>query len=305
MARRTHQPGWPHLGYRFNELRRHAGSGGLLTCDAVDLLLGRRVTLRLCTGEAAPHERETFEAEAAALTQLDSHPHVVSLHDRIQIGDAELLVLDRCESYPSTSTAPLEPAAAARLGVELAGALESAHRLGLGHGRVEPATLYRDGSGPVMLAGFTLRFGEAATALLASVSAHTAPELLLGQAATPATDVYGLASTLYELLCGHSAYRTFAGESLAALSLRILTGPMPAPDRVGLPFELVDVLGWAMAVDPGARPPGASWFAEELGRIERAQGWPRTSMQIGAAQRPPRLRAVGARHRAASPGPAT
>jgi hypothetical protein len=39
-----------------------------------------------------------------------------------------------------------------------------------------------------------------------------------------------------------------------------------------------DLLTWAMASDPSARPPSPAWLAEELGRIERRQGWPRTRM---------------------------
>ena len=45
-----------------------------------------------------------------------------------------------------------------------------------------------------------------------------------------------------------------------------------------MPLELSDLLTWAMSADPAKRPPNPAWIAEELGRIEQRQGWPRTKM---------------------------
>jgi hypothetical protein len=63
--------------------------------------------------------------------------------------------------------------------------------------------------------------------------------------------------------------------------VRVLSGtvkPIFAPD---VPLEVSDLLTWAMAADPADRPPGPSWLAEELRRIERDQNWPRTRMLTG------------------------
>jgi serine/threonine protein kinase len=132
-----------------------------------------------------------------------------------------------------------------------------------------------------VLAGFdeaVRRTGVETRAPMHVTTAHTAPELLEGKEPTEASDVYGLGSTLYELVAGRAAFRAYVGESPAAVIVRVLSGqvkPIVAPD---VPLEMSDLLTWAMAPDPPARPPSPAWLAEELGRIERRQGWPRTRM---------------------------
>jgi serine/threonine protein kinase len=111
-----------------------------------------------------------------------------------------------------------------------------------------------------------------------NLTPHTAPELLEGSDPSPASDVYGLASTLYELAAGRAAFRAYVGESPASVIVRVLSSrakPVVAPQ---VPLELTDVISWAMSPDPGKRPPSPAWLAEELGRIELRQGWPRTRM---------------------------
>ena len=51
--------------------------------------------------------------------------------------------------------------------------------------------------------------------------------------------------------------------------------PIVDPD---IPLALSDLLTWAMSGQPVDRPPSPAWLAEELGRIEIAEGWPRTRM---------------------------
>ena len=158
--------------------------------------------------------------------------------------------------------------------------------------------LWTDVAGRVLLAGFTGRVADPAPPVLRSATPHTAPEVLLGEPLDPAVDVYGLGSTLYELIAGTSAIRSYAGESTAALSLRVLTGAAVRLPRSGMPFELADVIGWSMAVDRGDRPPSVAWLAEELGRIQRTQGWARTRPSVGGRAEPIPHRLRGARHRA-------
>ncbi|MCW2495795.1 hypothetical protein [Jatrophihabitans sp.] len=299
MTRREPGAAWPALGYRFEGLRHRGLHDGLLSGDAYDLLLARAVSLRVLTRHAAPHERELLERESEALGLIGRHPHVVSLLDRLSLSDGEVLVLERLAPLVP-AVAPMPPADAVALVVRLCGAVETAHRAGLVHAAVQPAELHLSEDGRTLLAGFVRRLGDAQPPVLRAISPHTPPELLLGDPAVEATDVYGLGSTLYELLAGHAAYRSYDGESVAALSLRILTGPVPPIGRRDLPFALIDVINWTLAVDPALRPPSAAWLAEELGRIERSQGWARTPVQVGTEPaEPPRLaRSDGPRHRA-------
>jgi serine/threonine-protein kinase PknK len=121
-------------------------------------------------------------------------------------------------------------------------------------------------------------------------TAHTAPELLLGDEPTPATDVYGLSSSLYEMVSGRPAFRAYDQESPAAVSLRILAGGVRPIVSADVPLEISDLLVWGMNADPAERPPSAAWLAEELSRIEQKNAWLRTRMVTGEPKQQGRTR---------------
>jgi hypothetical protein len=87
--------------------------------------------------------------------------------------------------------------------------------------------------------------------------------------------------TLYELVAGRAAFREYAGESAATMIVRLLTAQVRPIVSADVPLEMSDLIGWGMTPDPAGRPPGPAWFAEELARIERKQGWPRARMITG------------------------
>jgi len=294
MMRSEPDPLWPVLGFRFAHARQHRGSAGLFTCLADDLLLDRSVSLRVCTGSAMPAERDVFERERSALQCIGGHPAIVAVLDVITQGELEILELEKVTGDVSRG---VEPRAAVSAVIRLAGAVETAHRMGKLHGAIEPDNLWCDDAGVAKLAGFTRSLDDPIAPLLAEVSPHTAPEVLLGEPLDEAVDVYGLGSTLYELVAGSPAIRSYPGESPAALSLRVLTGAAASLQRADVPYDLLDVIGWSVAVDRADRPPSAAWLAEELGRIERSNNWPRTRLDIGAHPEDLPARPRGARHR--------
>jgi hypothetical protein len=60
--------------------------------------------------------------------------------------------------------------------------------------------------------------------------------------------------------------------------VRVLSNPVQPIKAPHVPLELSDLLTWCLAPAPVDRPPSPAWIAEELGRIARRQGWPRTRM---------------------------
>lgn len=221
--------------------------------------------------------------EAAALTAIGRHPNIVALVQRIELGDDHpALVLERCtgslaDKLHGGGTIPLHEAVAA--GIMLAGALETVHAAGYVHCDVRPDNVLVGVLGKPLLSGFdeaVLADADDSNALHVTTP-HTAPELLEGKPPTPATDVYGLASTLYGLVAGRAAFRAYAGESPASVIVRVLSGRVKPILTPGIPLDMSDLLTWAMSGDPAKRPPTPAWLAEELRRIERRQGWPRTS----------------------------
>jgi serine/threonine protein kinase len=274
------------LGARFGSARvLHAGSR-FTVYETRDSNTNQLLTLKTATNGAGAWLEDVLKHEARVLGLLSWHPHVRRLHGTVQLpGGRGALLLEPCIGTLATSAAessalPLQ--LAAELGIRIAGALESTHRSGYIHCDVRPATVFVSASGEHVLGGFdaSIGIGDATVPPLQTLTAHTAPELAEGAPPTPASDVYGLGSTLYELVAGRTAFDSYAGESPAAVMARMLRHPAPpilAPD---VPLEISDLLTWALHPDPAQRPPGPAWLAEELARLQVRQGWARTHLVV-------------------------
>lgn len=256
---------------------------------------GRNVVLKVVDDTAPAFAHEALEREANYLATLGGHPHIMTLYHRTVLPDGrDALVLEACPGSVAGAIRDqrLSVAGSVSMGIKVAGALETVHRAGLVHCAVRPQSLLLTEFDEPVLADFgaAVRRGAEYFVGVSETTVHTAPELLLGEPPTPSTDVYGLSSTLYEMVAGRAAFRAYDRESPAAVSLRILAGgvrPVLEPD---VPLELSDLLVWGMNPDPAERPPGAAWLAEELSRIEQKNGWLRTRMVTGEPRLPSRRR---------------
>jgi serine/threonine protein kinase len=253
--------------------------------QATEETTGRPVALKVLTVDGVtPRALEAFARESAVLAALGAHPNIVTLFRSFWLPDRRpVLVLELCRGSIEERLrdgGPFAPQEAVSTAIKLAGALETAHRGGVLHRDVRPANVLITDFGEPALSDFgvaRLRSSTSAPAELFDFpSVHVAPELLLGQEASEATDVYGLASTLYEMLAGQPALAAYVGESPAATILRILRDPARPVFGNDVPLELSDLVLWGLAKEPAARPPSVMWFAEELGRIEAGNGWLRT-----------------------------
>ena len=262
---------------------------------AVELATSRPVALKVVRAEhLAPAAVEAFAREAAVLAALGSHPNIVTLYRTLPLAPSPVLVLELCRGSVADRlrTGPLPVAEALRIGVGIAGALETAHSAGVLHRNVSPSNILITEFGEPALADFAiarlydshLTAGIPAAELLDAPGVHTAPELLLGQPADERTDVYSLASTLYQMVEGRPPFGEWGGEPAAATILRILRDAPRPP--VGVPIELADLLLWGLAKEPADRPPSAAWFADELRRVETHAGWPRTHLRVREVSAP-------------------
>ena len=113
--------------------------------------------------------------------------------------------------------------------MKIAGALETAHRLGTLHRDIKPANILLTEYGEPQLADFGIaRIAggfETATGVVTGSPAFTAPEVLLGRSPTPASDVYSLGATLFCALTGHAAFERRSGERVVAQFLRVAAEP--------------------------------------------------------------------------------
>jgi hypothetical protein len=278
---------------------------------------GRPVALKVLTVDGVtPRGMEAFARESAILAAISAHPNIVTLYRSYKLADGRpVLVLERCGgSLADWMRDGKRPATdqSVSIAIKIAGALETAHRGGVLHRDVRPANILLTEFGEPALSDFgvaRLRSSAPAPAELFDFpSVHVAPELMMGSDASAATDVYGLASSLYELLSGQPPLAAYQGESPAATILRILRDPARPIVRDDVPIELSDLVLWGLAKDPADRPPSVMWFAEELGRIEAQNGWPRTRIMVREPERPVtaarvRRHSVTVRPPAGRPGP--
>ena len=289
MAAATHKSRTgAELGDRFDDVRLLRSGSRFELLAARDTATDRPVVIKLPPLASGAWLHDVLAHEGRVLAAVGAHPNVLTCYEQLDLADGRpALVLERCTSNLYDTLHSVDGMAlreAIAIGVKLAGALETVHRAGVLHCDVRPRTVLVTESGQPVLAGFdeAVRIDEAADrAPLHHLTPHTAPELLEGSdAPTAATDVYGLASTMYELVAGRAAFRAYVGESPAAVIVRVLSSPVLPIVAPNVPLEISDLLTWSMSPLPPDRPPSPAWLAEELGRVERREGWPRTRMVV-------------------------
>ena len=273
------------------------GTGRLATVyRAREVETNRMVAVKLLNiRDVSPRALESFERESFALGAVSSHPNIVTLFRSFRADDGRpVLVLELCTGAISDRLRPgsgLPVAEVVRVGIKIAGALETAHRAEILHRDVKPQNILITEYGEPALADFgvaRLRSSVQTTAGLFDLTTlHVAPELLEGGETSAATDVYGLASSLYQLIAGQPAFPAREGEPPASVALRIRHDPVPPLPADLAPNQLSGLLVAAMAKDKDARPPTAAAFAGELARIQSAQPWRPTPFPIRDGGPPP------------------
>ncbi|MBE7190213.1 serine/threonine-protein kinase, partial [Jatrophihabitans endophyticus] len=275
------------------------GTGSLATVyRAREMGTNRLVALKLLNvRDASPRAIESFERESVALGAVSSHPNIVTLYRSFRAADGRpVLVLELCtrsiaDGMNGQNGVGLPAPEVVSLGIKIAAALETAHRAQILHRDVKPQNILITEYGEPALADFGVAMLQSSTQTTAGLfdftTLHAAPELLEGRETSAATDVYELASTLYQLVAGRSAFRAFDGESPASVILRILRDPVQPVIDSAVPPPLSDLLVGAMSKDKSDRPASAADFAAHLLGIEASQGWPRTHFLIRDASGAP------------------
>ena len=213
-----------------------------------------------------PVLRSRFLREARAAAQV-SHPRLVPV---LAFGEWEgrlWLSLPRLTGGSLADvlrSGPLAVPDAVRLAEDLAGGLDALHRGGIVHRDVKPSNVLFHEDGNAHLADFGLAKDGAWTALTAGGAAlgtpqYLAPEVIAGEEATPASDLYSFGCVLWEALAGEPP---FAGRSLLELGLAHLEEEPPDP---GLPEGIAFALRAALAKAPARRPRTAHALAAMLG----------------------------------------
>lgn len=224
---------------------------------------------------------ERFVREQVAMGKLSGHPHIVTIFQVGTTATGRPYIVMQYHPHGSLEaqihdSGPVDWRDTIRLGIKVAGALETAHRRGTLHRDVKPANILLTEYGEPQLTDFGIaRISggfETSDGLITGSPAYTAPEVLHGEAPQAASDVYSLASTLFCAGTGHAVFERRKGEQVLAQFLRITKHPMPDLRDSGLPGDVCAVIEQAMARDPADRPGTAAEFGEQLREVQRRHG---------------------------------
>ena len=235
--------------------------------------LDRTVAVKVLTANLDEDNRARFFREQRAMGRLTGHPNIANvLHIGTTTSGRPYIVM-QYHSHGSLDTrirrhGRLELDEALRFGVKLAGALETAHRLGILHRDVKPGNiLITDYDEPALtdfgIAHFAGGF-ETSTGILTGSPAFTAPEVLEGEEPpSAASDIYSLGATLFSAVTGHAAFERHSGEQIVAQFIRITTQPVPDLREQGIPDDVSAAIEHAMStcitrIQPRARDSQAS-----------------------------------------------
>jgi serine/threonine protein kinase len=232
------------------------------------------------------------------------HPNVVRVRDAVLDADEPALVMDFVAGRSVAELAgeghAFDDAEALRVAAAVADGLATVHAAGIVHRDLKPANVLIGDDGVVRLSDFGIAVGlEDATALTAEDGVvgtlrYLAPERLAGSPATPATDVWGLGTVLFEMRTGVAAFP----ETTLAARVEAAAAPVSRPD--GLTDATWAVLARALASDPADRYPDGAAMATALHRLP---GVPAAAEVRPDPSAPTEVIALPVAAVAASPGP--
>ncbi|MGH9719473.1 MAG: protein kinase domain-containing protein, partial [Bryobacteraceae bacterium] len=279
-----------HLGPY--EILSAIGAGGMgEVYRARDRRLDRTIAVKVLAPNLSgnPEYRQRFEREARTVAAL-SHPHICPVYDIGAHDGLDYLVMEYLEGEnlaARVARGPLPIDEALRYAIQIADALDQAHRHGVVHRDLKPGNIMLTKAGAKLLDFGLAKVSEqreggpgSLTALPTATTPLTgqgvivgtlqymAPEQLEAREADPRTDLFAFGLILYEMIAGK---RAFEARSQAAVISSIMTSDAPPLSSLNsaVPPALDHLVATCIAKDPDARWQAASdvllqlkWIAE-------------------------------------------
>lgn len=249
-------------GQRYQLERLLASGGAGLVYKGFDTRLQRPVAIKKLLGhlEQDPTMLARFKTEALSLAQLN-HPNIVQVFDLFEDRGNQWLVMewmtggslaDRVHEHKK-----LDPQQALAIAQQVAEGLQLAHSEGIIHRDIKPDNILFDGRGQAKISDFGIarkcnNSQQTQVGLVIGSPGYMSPEQAAGELASPASDIYSLGVTLFEMLAGQLP---FTGETTQVLLKHISQQPPQLQTQVpDLPDALCSLVDAMLAKAPEARP---------------------------------------------------
>jgi serine/threonine protein kinase len=289
------------------QLDRELPAGGMSRVFvATDLVLGRKVVVKVLPPElAAGVNRDRFRREIQVVAQLQ-HPHIVPLLSAGQQDDLLWYTMPYIEGESLRAAIERKRKFSARdvmrILHDVTDALSFAHARGVIHRDIKPANVLTQGShalvtdfGVAKALSAAMPIGGVTSAGIAiGTPAYMAPEQLAGDAtADHRMDIYAVGLLAYELVTGMSPFTgPSPRETLAAQLTRV---PQALHEiSAELPRSLSDLIMRCLAKDPSARPQTADAILQELDAMTMPIGITAQSAAVGSTTKKRRWAGVAA-----------
>jgi len=251
----------------FQTIERLGGGGMGEVFKLRDLTLNRIVAGKVIRRDpAAPASIGEFLREARSMA-LFADRRIVRIFEFRPDADPPVIIMEHVDGFELGRIGPsLEFAQRARVLVDICGALEHAHALGLQHRDLKPSNIMVDAQLAPRILDFGLSSGHPFRGHLKGTLHYVAPEQLdPSQPIDRRTDVYALGVVLYELLCGRPPY---VGSNEEAVIAAIKEGQPRLPVELDplVPEPLQAIALKAMERDPAQRYPSALDLGADLQR---------------------------------------
>jgi serine/threonine protein kinase len=246
---------------------------------AYDTRLDREVALAVVVGAAGSDAiRARLEREAQVTGRLGDHPNVITVYDSGEHEGVPYLVL---RAMPGGSLADMlkrgriDAARTVALGHQVALALAHAHAHGVVHRDVKPDNVWLAADGTAALGDFGIaRQGGSehltAEGVVLGTVRYLSPEQILGGEAVPASDLYALGITLYELATGDPPFT--AADPAQVLRQHVSARPVaPSQHEPAVAPALERLILELLAKQPKQRPASATEVADALASMEAKQ----------------------------------
>ncbi|WP_181776593.1 serine/threonine-protein kinase [Amycolatopsis pittospori] len=254
------------------EIGAAIGQGGMgVVFAGVHRSLRRDVAIKQLPWDVLNHavSSELFDREARVLASLD-HPHIVPVYDYVRTGREHLMVMERLDGgtvHSRFQGGGVSGEQACAIGLAMLAGLHAAHEAGVLHLDVKPKNLLFTNQNVMKVADFGIAkvISEGATLVthggeVLGTPAYIAPEQALGNALSPAADVYSAGTVLYELLSGKLPFDNTRG-AISMMRQHMFTDPKPID---GVPNPIAGVIMRSLARELDSRYRDAETFAADL-----------------------------------------